>query len=168
MSIPLASAFTGSVRRLGFWGHCVGTMNVDSCAPACPLLYGVAWEELTATRTIGAPDQDADEDHSINRRSPSNKVYQLLVPKVCVCFRRSYIPCGVVHCARFLSLFFLETQYKHRYSYTYEHSPLWIHTRTSYPYEHLWKTEPTWYWDSRSQSLRATCCRRGRHLPLKE
>jgi hypothetical protein len=28
---------------------------------------------------------------------------------------------------------FWETQYKHTYSYTYEHSPLWTHTRTPYP-----------------------------------
>jgi hypothetical protein len=33
-------------------------------------------------------------------------------------------------------IYFLETQYKHRYSYTYEHSP-YKYTRTFYPYEHL-------------------------------
>jgi hypothetical protein len=37
---------------------------------------------------------------------------------------------------------FLETRYKYRYSYTYERSPLWIHTYTSYLYEHLWKIGP--------------------------
>jgi hypothetical protein len=37
---------------------------------------------------------------------------------------------------------FLETHYKYRYSYTYERSPLWIHTYTSYLYEHIWKIGP--------------------------
>jgi hypothetical protein len=55
-----------------------------------------------------------------------------------------------------LQLAFFE---KHRYSYTYEHSPLWTHTRTPYPYEHLWKTKLAWFWDSQSQSLRVPHCR---------
>jgi hypothetical protein len=33
VSLPLASAPTGSVRRLGFVGHCVGMANVGSRAP---------------------------------------------------------------------------------------------------------------------------------------
>jgi hypothetical protein len=32
---------------------------------------------------------------------------------------------------------FLETLYKYRYSYKYEHSLLWAHTRTPYLYEHF-------------------------------
>jgi hypothetical protein len=44
------------------------------------------------------------------------------------------------------------TQYKHRYSYTYEYSLLWINACTPYPYEHFWKTEPAWSLDSWSHS----------------
>jgi hypothetical protein len=69
--LSLASAPTGLVRRLGFVRHCVGTANVGSHAPACPLLYGAAREGPAATRTAGAPDQGADGDPSINGRSPS-------------------------------------------------------------------------------------------------
>jgi hypothetical protein len=36
VSLPLASAPTGSVHRLGFVGHCVGTANVGSLAPSVP------------------------------------------------------------------------------------------------------------------------------------
>jgi hypothetical protein len=35
---------------------------------------------------------------------------------------------------------FFQKHYKHKYSYTYEHSPIYV--RASYPYEHLRKTEP--------------------------
>jgi hypothetical protein len=37
--LPFTSVPTRSVRRLGFVGHCVGTMNVVSYAPGVPLFY---------------------------------------------------------------------------------------------------------------------------------
>jgi hypothetical protein len=48
--------------------------------------------------------------------------------------------------------FFSITQYRSRYSYIYDHSPLWIHGRTPYPYEYIWKTGSASSWDWRSQS----------------
>jgi hypothetical protein len=42
-----------------------------SCLRCTPLLYGVARERPTVTRTTDAPDQGADGDHSINGRSHS-------------------------------------------------------------------------------------------------
>jgi hypothetical protein len=69
--LPFASALTGSVRRLEFVEHCVGTTNIGSRAPDVPLLYGVVREGPTATRTADALDQGADGDTSINKRSHS-------------------------------------------------------------------------------------------------
>jgi hypothetical protein len=43
-----------------------------------------------------------------------------------------------------------------------------IHARTLYPYEHIWKIEPAWSWDSRNRSPRVSRCWRGRRIPLKE
>jgi hypothetical protein len=63
--------------------------------------------------------------------------------------------------------FFLETYYNHRYLYSYEHSHIWTHARTSYSYEHLQKN-----WTSLIlrfiKSVRASHCRRGHNLPLKK
>jgi hypothetical protein len=41
VSLSLTSTPTGSIRRLGFVRHCVGTMNVGFCAP---FLYGAMRE----------------------------------------------------------------------------------------------------------------------------
>jgi hypothetical protein len=65
-------------------------------------------------------------------------------------------------------IYFLETQYKPKYSYMYEYSPLWTHIRTPYLYEYLQKNEPAGSWDPRSRSSRAHHGRWGCHLPLKE
>ena len=39
-------------------------------------------------------------------------------------------------------VFFRITQYNVDADNTHAHSHLWIHVRKSYPYEHLWSTEP--------------------------
>ena len=42
-------------------------------------------------------------------------------------------------------LLFFNTVQMQALTYTRIHSPLWTHTRTPYPYEHLRKTEPAYY-----------------------
>jgi hypothetical protein len=70
--LPLSSAPTGSVRRLRFVGHCVGTTNVGSRVPGVPLFYMALCERGSLPQYRQAPpDQGADGDLSIYGRSHS-------------------------------------------------------------------------------------------------
>jgi hypothetical protein len=53
--LPLALAPTRSDHQLGFVGHCAGTTNVNSRAPACPLLYGTVREAVHCLKTGRRP-----------------------------------------------------------------------------------------------------------------
>ena len=67
-----------------------------------------------------------------------------------------------------LWLFFLRnTVQTQTLTYTCTHSPLWTHTRTPYPYEHLRETEPAGRVLRLTKSPQAPRCRRERRLPLK-
>jgi hypothetical protein len=74
-----------------------------------------------------------------------------------------------VSCPFESNLFFLRnTVQTQALIYTRIHSPLWTHTRTPYPYEHLRKTEPTDRVLRLTKSPRAPRYRRECRLPLKE
>jgi hypothetical protein len=68
-----------------------------------------------------------------------------------------------------LTLYSFENTVQHKRSQTnmHAHSPPWTHARTSYPYEHLWRTEPT---DLEIDKVTtSTSLLTGTsHLPLKE
>ena len=63
--------------------------------------------------------------------------------------------------------FFLKHSTTQTLTYTCTHSPLWTHTRTPYPYEHLRNTESAGRVLRLTKSPRAPRCRRERRLPLK-
>jgi hypothetical protein len=63
------------------------------------------------------------------------------------------------------SSFFTIIQYKVYAHNTHAHTPLWIHVRKSYLYEHLRRTEHWQIWRF-SKSPMAPRCRREHHLPL--
>jgi hypothetical protein len=56
----------------------------------------------------------------------------------------------------------------HTLTYTCIYSPLWTHTRTPYPYEHLRKTEPVDWILKLTKSPHASRCWREHRLPLNE
>jgi hypothetical protein len=57
VGLPLASVPLVTDRYLGFKGHCVGMMNVDSRAPGALFYMALSERGLTATRTTVTPDQ---------------------------------------------------------------------------------------------------------------
>jgi hypothetical protein len=61
--LPLALAPTGSDRRLGFVGHCTGTVNIGSCAPGVPLLYGTVREGGPLSQERQAPPIRARDEN---------------------------------------------------------------------------------------------------------
>jgi hypothetical protein len=62
-------------------------------------------------------------------------------------------------------IFFRMAQYNADVHNTHAHSPLWIHVRKPYPYEHLWRTEHRQIWRF-PKSPMAPRRRRERRLPL--
>jgi hypothetical protein len=72
--LPLASAPTGSIHRIGFVGHYMGTVNVGSHVSGVPLFYMTLREKghcHSNGRRHPPPDQNADEDLSIYEISHS-------------------------------------------------------------------------------------------------
>jgi hypothetical protein len=85
-------------------------------------------------------------------------------PRFFLSFRRSFL--NVNTCTY---VFFLKnTVQTQSLTYTRIHSPLWPHTRTPSPYEHLWKTDPADRVLKLMKSPQAPRYRRERRLSLKE